>query len=59
MSRKILIDIELLEDFSALTDILYNIAITKNLSEDEYSRLKYVNKLLSTCTELLNKAIEE
>ena len=58
MARKVTVDIELLEDLATLSDILFNIAIKKNLTEEEFERMKYVNKLLLTCTDLLNKALE-
>lgn len=59
MGRKVTVDIELLEDFAALSDILFNIAIKKKLTDEEFERMKYVNKLLLTCTDLLNKALEK
>ena len=58
MTRKVTVDVELLEDFAAISDILFSIAIKKNLTEEEFDRMKYVNKLLLTCTDLLNKALE-
>jgi hypothetical protein len=59
MARKVTVDIELLEDFATLSDILFNIAIKKKLTAEEFERMKYVNKLLLTCTDLLNKAIQK
>jgi len=59
MAKKVTVDIELLEDLSVVTDILFNIVIKKKLNNKEIERLKYVNKLLLTATELLSKTLEK
>ena len=59
MAKKVTIDIELLEDLSTATDILFNIVIKKKLNNKEIERMKYVNKLLLTATELLSKTLDK
>jgi predicted homoserine dehydrogenase-like protein len=59
MAKKVTVDIELLEDLSTVTDILFNIVIKKKLNNKEIERMRYVNKLLLTATELLSKTLEK
>jgi hypothetical protein len=57
MSNKttITVPIELVEDLSTAAEKMFEILRTKNLSEEEVARLKYVMKLLESCNDLFPK----
>lgn len=58
MVQKIEIDITVLEELGQAAEIMFDILSQKNLTEADVIRMKYVNKLLTSCNELFSKSIK-
>ncbi len=58
MEQKIEIDIAVLEELGQAAEIMYEILSQKDLTEADVTRMKYVNKLLTSCNELFSKSIK-
>lgn len=58
MEQKIEIDITVLEELGQAAEIMFDILSQKDLTEDDVIRMKYVNKLLTSCNELFSKSIK-
>jgi hypothetical protein len=58
MEQKIQIDIAVLEELGQAAEIMYEILSQKDLTEADVIRMKYVNKLLTSCNELFSKSIK-
>jgi len=58
MEQKIEIDITILEELGQAAEIMFDILSQKNLTEADVTRMKYVNKLLTSCNELFSKSIK-
>ena len=58
MEQKIQIDIAVLEELGQAAEIMYEILSQKDLTEADVTRMKYVNKLLTSCNELFSKSIK-
>ena len=58
MVQKIEIDITVLEELGQAAEIMFDILNEKILTEADVTRMKYVNKLLTSCNELFSKSIK-
>lgn len=55
--NKLIVDLELLVDLTQATQVLFDIVKDKDLSDFEIERLMYVQKLIESGNNLMEKAI--